>query len=71
MRKGPRGGGRDRDRIIRHVIRKDSEDFGRVTLGIENLTNKQYILSWSQVDFYKNYFAGRGRMYSITYEYTF
>lgn len=47
------------------------EDFGRVTLGIENLTNKQYILSWSQVDFYKNYFAGRGRMYSVTYEYTF
>lgn len=47
------------------------EKYGRVTLGIENLTNKQYILSWSQVDFYKNYFAGRGRMYSFTYEYTF
>lgn len=27
MRKGPRGGGRDRDRIIRHVIRTESEDF--------------------------------------------
>jgi len=27
MRKGPRGGGRDRDRIIRHVIRNESEDF--------------------------------------------
>jgi len=47
------------------------ENYGRVTLGIENLTNKQYILSWSQVDFFKNYFAGRGRMYSVTYEYTF
>lgn len=47
------------------------EKYGRITLGIENLTNKQYILSWSQVDFYKNYFAGRGRMYSFTYEYTF
>jgi len=29
MRKGPRGGGRDRDRIIRHVIRTESEDFAR------------------------------------------
>lgn len=45
--------------------------YGRVTLGIENLTNKQYVLSWSQVDFYKNYFAGRGRMTSLTYEMTF
>jgi hypothetical protein len=27
MRKGPRGGGRDRDRIIRHTIRTKSEDF--------------------------------------------
>src|SRR6476660_9877534 len=27
MRKGPRGGGRDRDRIISHVIRQESESF--------------------------------------------
>jgi hypothetical protein len=27
MRKGPRGGGRDRDEIIRHTIRIESEDF--------------------------------------------
>ena len=27
MRKGPRGGGRDRDKIIRHTIRTESEDF--------------------------------------------
>src|SRR4029450_818394 len=27
MRKGPRGGGRDRDRIIRHVITQESEGF--------------------------------------------
>ena len=27
MRKGPRGGGRDRDRIIAHTIRTESEDF--------------------------------------------
>jgi hypothetical protein len=29
MRKGPRGGGRDRDTIIAHVIRVESEDFAR------------------------------------------
>src|SRR4029079_16358264 len=29
MRKGPRGGGRDRDRIISHTIRVESEDFAR------------------------------------------
>ncbi len=29
MRKGPRGGGRDRDTIIRHTIRTESEDFAR------------------------------------------
>ena len=47
------------------------ENVGRFTVGIENLFDKQYILSWSQVDFFKNYFAGRGRMVSFTYEYTF
>ena len=29
MRKGPRGGGRDRDEIVRHVIRDESEDFAK------------------------------------------
>ena len=29
MRMGPRGGGRDRNRIIRHVIRNESESFAR------------------------------------------
>jgi hypothetical protein len=29
MRKGVRGGGRDRDHIIRHTIRTESEDFAR------------------------------------------
>jgi hypothetical protein len=35
MRKGPRGGGRDRDRIIRHVIRTESEDFAK-QVGLRN-----------------------------------
>ena len=29
MRKGPRGGGRDRDQIISHTIRNESEDFAK------------------------------------------
>src|SRR5262249_22834564 len=29
MRKGPRGGGRDRDRIIRHTIRTESEELAK------------------------------------------
>jgi hypothetical protein len=29
LRKGPRGGGRDRDRIIRHTLRTESEDFAK------------------------------------------
>jgi len=29
MRKGPRGGGRDRDRIIAHAVRTESEDFAK------------------------------------------
>ena len=29
LRKGPRGGGRDRDRIISHVVRVESEGFAR------------------------------------------
>jgi hypothetical protein len=37
MRKGPRGGGRDRDRIIRHVVRNESEEFAKqVGLRIED-----------------------------------
>ena len=35
MRTGPRGGGRDRDRIIRHTVRTESEDFAK-QVGIRN-----------------------------------
>lgn len=47
-----------------------TERFGRFSLGVENLTNKQYILSWSQVPGFRNYWSGRGRMVSITHEFT-
>jgi hypothetical protein len=36
MRKGPRGGGRDRNRIIRHTIRNESEEFAK-QVGLRNL----------------------------------
>jgi iron complex outermembrane recepter protein len=40
---------------------------GTLTLGVENLTDKFYILSWSQVPGFRNYWAGRGRVTSLTY----
>jgi iron complex outermembrane recepter protein len=40
---------------------------GTVTLGVENVMDKFYILSWNQVDFFRNYFAGRGRVISLIY----
>jgi len=46
-----------------------TDRYGRFSLGIENLFNKQYILTWSQVPGFRNYWAGRGRMISITHEY--
>ena len=40
---------------------------GRFSLGVENLTDKFYFLSFSQIDFFRNYFAGRGRTVSLTH----
>ena len=48
-----------------------TERFGSFTLGIENLFDKQYILSWSQLPGFQNYWAGRGRMVSISHTITF
>ena len=42
------------------------EDVGTVSLGVENLFNKYYFLAFSQIDFFQNYFAGRGRTVSLT-----
>lgn len=49
----------------------DLKKYGKLSLGVENLTNKFYFLSWSQVDFFRNYFAGRGRVTSLTHTMTF
>ncbi|MGV8944543.1 TonB-dependent receptor [Thermomonas sp.] len=48
-----------------------TDRYGRFTLGVENLLDKQYILSWSQVPGFQNYWAGRGRMVSISHTITF
>ncbi|WP_430387556.1 TonB-dependent receptor [Dyella sp. 20L07] len=44
---------------------------GKLSLGVENLFDKQYILTWSQLAGYQNYWAGRGRVTSVTYTITF
>lgn len=44
---------------------------GKLSLGVENLTNKFYILSWSQVAGFRNYWSGRGRVVSVTHTVTF
>ena len=49
-----------------------TERFGKFSLGVENLFDKQYILSWSQPPGgFQNYWAGRGRMVSLTHTITF
>lgn len=44
---------------------------GKLTLGVENLTDKFYVLSWSQVPGFRNYWSGRGRVVSISHVLTF
>lgn len=52
-------------------VNYQTERFGKFSLGVENLFDKQYILSWSQVPGFQNYWAGRGRMVSLTHTFTF
>lgn len=42
------------------------QGIGTISLGAENLFNKYYFLAFSQIDFFQNYFAGRGRTVSLT-----
>ena len=50
----------------------DTGTLGRVSLGVENITNKQYINYFSQVRNSDSYFfSGRGRTYSLGYEIDF
>jgi len=45
--------------------------YGDLTLGIENLADRFYIMTWAQVPGFQNYFAGRGRTFSLTHSITF
>ena len=45
--------------------------YGKLSLGIENLTDKFYILSYSQTGGNDNYMSGRGRVFSLTHTITF
>ena len=52
-------------------VNYDTRRFGKLTLGVENLANKYYILAFNQVDSFQNFFAGRGRVVSITDKFSF
>ena len=52
-------------------VNYDTGRFGTLSVGVENLFDKQYILTWSQLPGWMNYFAGRGRMVSISHTYKF
>jgi iron complex outermembrane recepter protein len=53
------------------TVNYDMEKYGGIVLGVENLTDKFYFMSFSQIDFFRNYFAGRGRTVSLTYRIDF
>lgn len=45
--------------------------YGKLSVGIENLLDKQYVLTWSQLPGWQNYWSGRGRMFSISHTFKF
>ncbi len=52
---------------LHHLTVNYATQWGDFALGVENLTNKFYILPWSQIDQFLNYFAGRGRVISLSH----
>ena len=52
---------------LAHLTTTYSTPWGDFSLGIENLTDKFYILPWSQIDQFLNYFAGRGRVITVSW----
>ena len=49
----------------------DTGRYGQLSLGIENLFDKQYVLTWSQLPGWQNYVSGRGRMVSLSHTFKF
>jgi iron complex outermembrane receptor protein len=56
---------------LAHLTASYSTQWGDFSIGIENLMNKFYILPWAQIDQFNNYFAGRGRVISLTHSIKF
>lgn len=50
-----------------HATVNYSTQWGDFAFGVENALDKYYILPWSQIDQFLNYFAGRGRVYSLSH----
>ena len=61
----------DVDALYDLGVNYETRRFGKFTLGIENLLDKQYILAWAQIPGFQNYWAGRGRMVSLTHTFNF
>ncbi|MGH6610466.1 MAG: TonB-dependent receptor [Burkholderiaceae bacterium] len=57
--------------LVDLVASYDFRRYGTLTLGVENVFDRQYILSWSQVVGFRNFWAGRGRMVSLTHNLRF
>jgi iron complex outermembrane receptor protein len=52
---------------LAHLTTTYSTPWGDFSLGIENLTDKFYILPWAQIDQFNNYFSGRGRIFTFSW----
>lgn len=50
-----------------HLTINYSTKWGDFSIGLENALDKYYILPWSQIDQFLNYFAGRGRVISLSH----
>jgi len=50
-----------------HLTASYSTKWGDFSIGFENVTNKYYIVPWAQIDQFQNYFAGRGRVISVSH----
>ena len=53
------------------AVNYDTGRFGKLSLGVENVADKFYILSYSQVGGQDNYMSGRGRVISLTHSIKF
>ncbi|MEQ1515303.1 MAG: TonB-dependent receptor [Usitatibacteraceae bacterium] len=52
-------------------VNYDLKKYGNISLGIDNLTDKYYLLNFSSHDLFQNYFAGRGRKTTLTHSIKF